>query len=230
MSDVSTATVKAGSVPCGLYLVLPSDWLRPDFFKDLQNVFRAINASPYEKNSHIIELPFKEDGYGLEQLELLKAIVQNTKSQGVNFIVSKDIELAKQCGADGVIVNDVAAVEQAREILGEDSIIGLRCGTSRILADKAIEAGVDYVGFADSAKNYVDPGIVQWWHYKTSNPCYVEGNFTNDDCAFYVSAGTDFIDASAYVWSHPEGVMKGVVNMTYAIDLALDQQTKGTIQ
>lgn len=49
---------------------------------------------------------------------------------------------------------------------------------------------------------------------------------TNDYCAFWVRAGAGFIDAGDYIWSHGEGVMKGTVNMLYAIDLALEEQKK----
>lgn len=220
MSDVQNTTRTA---PCGLYLVLPEDWYEPAFLRGLSGFFRAINASPYEKNNHVIELRrFDYNGQDdAEMAEKIMALAEVTKSQGVNFIVAGDIALAKSCNADGVLVETVEDVKAARDAMGSDPIVGMRCGTSRRKAEQALEAGADYVSFHDAANSFVDPSIVRWWALKTQDhPCLVEGPINNDNCAFYVQAGAYFIEASDYVWNNEKGIMQGVVNMTYAIDLA----------
>ncbi len=219
-------STKSGSAPTGLYLVLPENWMEPEFLKQFRDLFRAINASAYEKNNHIIEFRPTVPFYDAAQTEIITALSELTRSQGVIFIVADDFKLAKKCNADGVLLSNIDDVAAAREALGEEAIVGLRCGTSRRMAEQALQAGVDYVSFRDATGRYVDPGLVQWWHYKTDDPCLVEGSYTNDDCAFYVHAGADLIEASQYVWTHPEGVMKGVVNMNHAIDLAADDMKK----
>lgn len=214
---------KPGTAVCGLYLILPEDWLRPDFLHGLQDVFRAINASAHEKNNHVIELRHLPDRHDEGAMEMLRALCTLCQAQGVNFIIGEDIEMARHCEADGVMLNNMADVENARALLGEAAIIGLRCASSRMNAERALKAGADYVSFYSDNGHFVDPSVVQWWCRKTDYPCLVEGRFTNDDCAFYVRAGAYFIEASDYVWTHPQGVMQAVVNMTYAIDLAAEE-------
>ncbi len=216
-----TDQTKKGAPDCGLYLILPQDWTSPDFLKYLRDIFRAINASPFEKNAHVIELRLDESPKTKDGLEIVHAMAALTKSQGVVFVVSNDVALANAVGADGVMLNNIDDVENARTILGDDAIIGLRCGLSRRMASAALDAGADYVSFYDGARGHIDPAIIHWWQLKTDNPCLVEANITANDCAFYVDAGVDFIDSSHYVWSHPDGVMQGIVNMMDAINETL---------
>lgn len=209
------------TAPCGLYLVLPENWMEPEFLSHLGGLFRSINAARYERNNHVIELRVPDDAdYSDVDMERIFAMSELTKAQGVNFIVGGDIDLAEKCKADGVLVDSIDDVRMARARLVDDLIIGMRCGASRMKADQALEAGADYVSFGDAATHFADPAIVRWWNMKTDHPCLVEGPITNDDCAFYVEAGAYFIEASKYVWNHPKGMMQAVVNMTHAIDLA----------
>lgn len=224
---------KTTTAPCGLYLVLPENWMEPEFLRNLGGLFRAINAAAYERNNHVIELRVPADAvYSEEDMERIMAMAELTKSQGVNFIIGGNIDLAEKCKADGVLLESISEVRIARARLGSDPIVGMRCGASRMKADQALEAGADYVSFGDAASHFTDPAIVEWWNMKTDHPCLVEGPITNDDCAFYVRAGAYFIEASRYVWNHPKGVMQGVVNMTHAIDLAagVSESDEGTVQ
>lgn len=223
-----TGPEQKGAPPCGLYLIMPQGWMEPDFLKNLRDLFRSINASRYEKNSHVIEFRAEDRKYGAEEMDIIRALAELTKSQGIIFIVGNNIALAKTCAADGVMLEDAAQIEEARREMGEDAIVGVRCGQSRRLAEKALEHGIDCVSFYEPLGGLIDPGIIEWWHYKTGEACLIEGRITNDDCAFYVAAGADFIDASHYVWNHPKGVMQGVVNMMHAIDIALDAQNENS--
>jgi thiamine monophosphate synthase len=221
-----TNDIKKGAPQCGLYLILPDNWMVPEFLTQLKGMFRAINASPYEKNAHVIELRLNESPKTKDGLEIVHAMCQLTKSQGVVFVVANDMALAKAIGADGVMLDTINDVMRARAMLGDDAIIGLRCGTSRRMAASAIEDGADYVSFFDGVRGHIDPAIVQWWRLKTDNPCLVEGNITANDCAFYVDAGVDFIDSGHYVWNHPDGVMQGIVNMMDAINETLNGRVR----
>ena len=64
----------------------------------------------------------------------------------VPFVLDDDVELAKKVGADGVHVGqEDLACSKAREILGEDAIIGVSAQT----VDEAVaawKAGADYLG------------------------------------------------------------------------------------
>jgi thiamine-phosphate pyrophosphorylase len=88
----------------------------------------------------------------------IKAI---TAKYSVPFVLDDEVELAKQLDVDGVHIgqNDMT-VEQAREILGSDKIIGV---TARSLeqAIKAEKGGADYLGigaiFATGTKQDTTP-------------------------------------------------------------------------
>jgi thiamine-phosphate pyrophosphorylase len=216
---------KSGSPPCSLYLITPPEFGAGDFTRALRQIFLAINASEYEKNSHILEFRPASPGEGAAPCDhrmAARALAEIARAQGIVFVCRADAALAKEAGADGVLLDKAEDVAAAKEILGDDAVIGVRCGSSRRAAEQALEAGADYVSFYREEGGLPNPEIVRWWKLKTGAPCLVEGPFTNDDCGFYAAAGADFIDGSAYVWNHPEGVMKGVVNMAYAIELALD--------
>jgi thiamine-phosphate pyrophosphorylase len=61
------------------------------------------------------------------------------------FILNDDPELARACDADGVHVGqDDVSAEQARELLGEDAIIGLSTHSEEQIAASA-ERPVDYI-------------------------------------------------------------------------------------
>ena len=64
----------------------------------------------------------------------------------VPFIVNDRLDVALACGADGVHLGpDDLPVEAAREIVGDDFVIGASAGTPEAARQKA-EAGADYLG------------------------------------------------------------------------------------
>lgn len=68
--------------------------------------------------------------------------------RGVRFIVNDDAALALAVGADGVHVGrDDAGISQARDLLGEDAIIGASCYADLQRAQIAIGLGADYLAF-----------------------------------------------------------------------------------
>ncbi len=66
----------------------------------------------------------------------------------VPLIINDDIKLAKNLGADGVhLGRDDGSVTHARELLGENIIIGVSCYNDLNKAELAAQQGVDYVAF-----------------------------------------------------------------------------------
>lgn len=220
------------AAPCGLYLILPDNWADEAFFLTLRDVCRALNASSYSKNNHVIELRHENAQNDPLFVEKAMALATFAQSRGMVFVVANDLALAKQCKADGLLLSDAGSIKQARGSLGDNVIIGVRCGLSKEMADAALLHRADYVAFSDAGRGYIDPALISWWTDKTNIPCLAEGRYTNQDCPFYVQAGAYFIEASHYVWEHQDGVMQGVVNMTHAIDLAAgrDHKNKTSIQ
>ncbi|MBQ9664563.1 MAG: thiamine phosphate synthase [Oscillospiraceae bacterium] len=90
-----------------------------------------------------------------------KEIAALCKAYGVPFVVNDDVEIALECGADGVHVGqEDMAVPEARRLLGPDKIIGATCKTveQAILAQRQ---GADYLGsgamFPSTAKPNAQP-------------------------------------------------------------------------
>ncbi len=78
---------------------------------------------------------------------LAEEIVSMTKPAGVPFIVNDHPEVAKAVGADGVHVGqDDARVDEVRNLLGDDQIVG-KSTHSLAQAEAAASEAVDYIGF-----------------------------------------------------------------------------------
>jgi hypothetical protein len=215
---------KQGAPQAGLYLRIEDNVPFEDAFRALREAAFVINRSAYEKNLHVLEVG--GDPLDVESTDRLKALVLGGKQNGLVVIVRAHAGLAFAVEADGVMLEKAEDVENARAVMGEEAIIGLRCGLSRQAAEAAEAQGlVDYVSFAAVASHILPPeSLIGWWSTRSDVPALVEGKFTNDDCGRYVRAGVTFIDGSDYVWNHPKGVKQGTVDMLYAIDLAMEKQ------
>ncbi|MBD3609113.1 MAG: thiamine phosphate synthase [Gammaproteobacteria bacterium] len=78
------------------------------------------------------------------------------------FIINDDVTLAEQVHADGVhIGKDDAALQQARQQLGEQAIIGVSCYNNISLALEAEAAGADYVAFGRFFPSATKPDAIQ---------------------------------------------------------------------
>jgi len=207
-------TGKPGAPPCGLYLSVPQD-AEPDLFlKSLNAAFRAINASPYEKNFHVLA------GYPGMDESFACALAGLARGCGIVFLCAGDIALAMACGADGVILDNADDIAPARKMLGEDRIIVLRCSSSRRMAEHGLKIGADAVSFSNPQASLLNPDIVAWWRLKSDKPSIVESELTPDTAGFYIDAGADLIACGAFVWGHPDGPAKGVNALISAIDAA----------
>lgn len=219
-----TKEVKKGAPSCGLYLRIADDRPFEDAFRDMREAAFVINRSSYEKNLHVLEVG--GDQVDADSTQRLRALVLGGKQNGLVVIVRGNAGLAFAAEADGVLLDKADDITNAREVLGPDAIIGLRCGLSRQMAEKAIDQSVDYISFASGGRGDILPpeSLIAWWSVKSEIPALVEGHLTNDDCGRYVRAGATFIEGTHYVWCHPQGIKQGTVDMLYAIDLASQEQ------
>jgi len=136
-----------------------------------------------------------------------------TQKHDVAFILNDRPDLAAELGCDGVHVGqEDASYADARQLLGNDAIVGVTCHDSRHLALEAAEAGADYVAFGaffdtgtKSPKSRAGQDILTWWSDITEVPCVAIGGITVDNCAPLITAGADFLAVSAGVWAHPDG-------------------------
>lgn len=89
----------------------------------------------------------------------------------VPFVLDDDVELAKKVGADGVHVGqEDLACSKAREILGEDAIIGVSAQT----VDEAVaawKAGADYLGVGALHPTLTKPDAVDVTYEELTRIC-----------------------------------------------------------
>lgn len=207
---------------CGLYLRVADDLPFETAMVQIREAAFVINRSAYEKNMNVLEIGgHMDDEDGLLRTQ---ALVELARQLGMVVIVRHSAGLAQAAQADGVILEKLEDVAYARAVVGEEAIIGVRCGLSRMTAEKALGVGADYISFAAGGRGDVLPpeSLVSWWSVKSDTPCLVEGALTNDDCGRYVRAGATFLEATAYVWEHPKGIKQGTVDMLYAVDVAME--------
>ncbi|MBE7637986.1 thiamine phosphate synthase [Sneathiella sp. P13V-1] len=148
------------------------------------------------------------------------------QDHGVAFLLNDDPVLAKEIGADGVHVGqDDTPYKQAREIIGDDGIVGVTCHNSRHLAMTAAEHGADYVAFGafhpsstKDAKFKAEPEILEWWSSLAETPCVAIGGITVDNAAPLIKSGADFLAISGGVWSNPEGPEAAIRELNRMID------------
>ena len=121
-----------------LYGVTDRAWLRDRTLPDLVREAIAGGAT-------FIQLREKHASPA-EVAELARTLTPICHAAQVPFVIDDDVEIARSVGADGVHVGqeDMAA-SRAREILGEDAIIGVSAQTVAE-AREAEAAGADYLG------------------------------------------------------------------------------------
>lgn len=141
----------------------------------------------------------------------------------VPFILNDTPELALELGADGVHMGqEDGSVIKARELLGDDKVIGVSCHDSKHLAMIAGDEGADYVAFgaffpttsktapAKEKWGVPSPDILDWWTTWTTVPCVAIGGITPQNCSALVAAGADFLAVITSIWKHERGPVEAV--------------------
>jgi len=212
------------SPDCRLYLVTPAR-LDPIPFGE------ALKAALDAGDVACVQLRLKEadDDAVRAAADALRPLCH---AREVAFLINDRPDLAAQTGSDGVHVGQQdAACKTARQLIGEDAIVGVTCHNSRDLAMAAGEEGADYVAFGafyptttKEAKTQADPGLLAWWTEVTVLPCVAIGGITVANCGPLVTAGADFIAVISAVWNHAEGSAAAVAAFNSTIARALEER------
>ncbi len=133
-----------------------------------------------------------------QQAEKLNNLCQKNQ---VLFIINDSVELAKQVSADGIHLGRADKnISQAREILGEYSIIGLSCYNQLQRAINAEQYGADYVAFGRFFPSKTkplaiaaDPELIFQAKQKLSIPVVAIGGITIENASSIIKAGADSI-------------------------------------
>lgn len=206
----------AADAGCRLYLISP-----PQVGEDFTDQVKAALA---EGDVACLQLRLK--GVPDETvLHVAEALLPLTQGADTALLINDRPDLAAKAGADGVHIGQSdAAYDEARNIVGEDAVVGVTCHNSRHLAMEAAERGADYVAFGaffDTAtkppKFRAELDLLEWWSGIFEIPCVAIGGITAENCAPLVGAGADFLAVVSAVWGHPEGPAAGVRAITKAI-------------
>jgi thiamine-phosphate pyrophosphorylase len=208
---------------CRLYLITPPA------LDDLAAFGRALGEALEGGDVGAVQLRLKDAADEIVEAaaHVLRPML---RSRGAPLILNDRPDLAARFDCDGVhIGQDDAPYAEARRIVGTDRIVGVTCHDSRHLAMEASEAGADYVAFGaffptttKAAKTRADIELLEIWQESMLTPCVAIGGITPANCGPLVSAGADFIAASASVWTHPDGPRAAVAAFNEAIAAGLE--------
>lgn len=129
---------------------------------------------------------------------------------GALFIVNDDISLAVKSEADGVHLGKTDhTLNAARQLLGNQAIIGISCYDDLQRAQQAEKAGANYVAFGrffpSQSKPDASPApmtLLQHAKEQLSIPIVAIGGITPDNGAQLITAGADMLAAIHSIFSH----------------------------
>ncbi len=117
-----------------------------------------------------------------------------------SLIVNDDVQLALETNARGVhLGQDDGSVRAARQLLGEQAIIGVTCHDSLTLAQQAIDDGAGYIAFGRFFPSHTKPHarpakftLISEAKIKFPHiPIVVIGGITVDNAHILLDAGAD---------------------------------------
>ncbi len=156
------------------------------------------------------------------------ALRDATQQRGVRFIMNDRPDLAHETGCDGVHVGqEDMSCRDARELLGDDAVIGVTCKNSLDLARTACADGADNVAFGaffgssmKESTTRADVDNLRHWSQKESIPCVAIGGITPKNCTPLVRAGAAGLAVISAVWNHTDGPEASVREFLAAIAAA----------
>ena len=176
----------------GLYAITDSVLTPPEtLLKSVEAALRggAVMVQYREKHAPMAER--------LAQANDLQAVCRNA---GVPLLINDDPELAKRVGAAGVHMGQTdGSLSAARQLLGDQSIIGITCHADLALAQAGLEAGADYLAFGRFYTSSTKPGApaasteVLSEAKKFGRPLTAIGGITAENGEPLIRAGADML-------------------------------------
>jgi len=136
-----------------------------------------------------------------ELLEAARACLALTRAAGATLIINDRVDVALAADADGVhLGQDDLTVEEAREILGPNKIIGLSTHSLEQV-ERGLETSADYLAlgpiFPTTSKENPDPVVglelVREVRARSSRPLVAIGGITPERAPAAVAAGADSV-------------------------------------
>lgn len=128
-------------------------------------------------------------------------------AHGVPLIINADIALAMAVGADGLHIGpEDAELATARQLMGNEAIIGVSCMASLARAEAAADGGANYVSFGAFHPSRTKPlagrAPIELLGRSAALgiPRVAIGGITPDNGCLLVAAGADFLAAISAVF------------------------------
>jgi len=200
-----------------LYLITPDKFDLTEFSVQLEQALEGGDMAS-------VQLRMK-DSYDEDIIKAAKILMPICHASDVAFIINDSAEIAKKVGADGVhIGQEDMSYKEAREMLGDNQIIGVTCHDSKHLAMSAGEQGADYVAFGafyptatKLTMTVATTELLNWWQDLFEIPCVAIGGITVDNAASLSEAGADFLAICSGVWDYPQGPKAAVKELNQLI-------------
>jgi thiamine-phosphate pyrophosphorylase len=155
-----------------------------------------------------------KDAIGRELLDQTMACLRLTRSAGATLIINDRVDVALTAGADGVhLGQDDLSVAEAREILGEDKIIGV--STHSIDQFRAaLKTSADYIAvgpvYPSMTKENPDPVVglelVREARKLTDRPLVAIGGINHERAPEVIVAGADSVAVISALYPLPKNV------------------------
>lgn len=179
----------------GLYCITDPELTQQSSLTIIQMVEQAI-----EGGARIIQYRDKQASSG-EQLKFAGQLCEICKQHKALFLINDDPQLAREVDAHGVHLGQTdRTLTEARQLLGNDKIIGITCHADIDLALKAEQQGADYVAFGrfypSKTKPEASPASVDWLteiHTQLNIPVAAIGGITPDNAYSILEAGADML-------------------------------------
>lgn len=191
---------------CQIYLIIPANVERAHL--DL-----VLSSDAFDTVSCVL---LRTDAGHVDH-ECARALLAATQKADIPLLLENAAKAAKQLGADGAHADggedDVAG---ARDMLGDDLIVGATCGLTRHSAMSLSESGADYIAFLGDDPDALED-LVAWWSDVTVIPCI---GWDVKDIALaqrLAEAGADFVSFDTYVWQHRDGPVAALREIASAL-------------
>ena len=176
----------------GLYAITDPNLIGDDIVtKAEQSILGGIKILQYRNKSATIE----------QQVQEADALCKLCNEHGVIFIINDNAELALKVNADGVHLgqNDTQ-LHDARNLLGEDKIIGVNCNNKIEFALTAQAQGADYVAFGRFYNSQTKPSaphaklsLLTEAREKITIPIVAIGGITPESAPALLNEGVDML-------------------------------------
>ncbi len=204
-------------IPAQIYLATPRAFDPREFAPRLQAVLELAPVVCVR-----LSLASTEERELTRAADTLREVCHNAD---VAFVVDDHFRMVQPLGLDGVHLTDGSRhVREAREMLGQDAIVGAYCEGSRHAGMTAAEIGTDYISFGPIADTgtlgsgaVAETELFRWWSQMIEVPLVAEGNATLEGVKG-IKDYIDFLTLGDEIWNAEDGAEAAVKRFMQALE------------